>query len=93
METILARCTALDVHQASVSACVRVPDEQDERREFAERFGTTTPDLPALAHRRARRGRPSVVEENVLVAASRQGRRIVAGRCVELRVGPLSGAA
>ena len=48
METLLKCCAALDVHQASVSACVRVPDEQGERREFAEAFGTTTPDLLGL---------------------------------------------
>ncbi len=48
MERLLERCAALDVHQASVSACVRVADGQGERREFAEAFGTTTPDLLAL---------------------------------------------
>jgi transposase len=57
---LLERCAALDVHQASVSACVRVPDQQDGRRvcvpdqqagrrEINERFGTTTPDLLALS--------------------------------------------
>jgi transposase len=45
---LLERCAALDVHQASVSACVRVTDEHGERREFAEAFATTTPDLLAL---------------------------------------------
>jgi transposase len=48
METLLKCCAALDVHRASVSACVRVPGERDQRREFNERFGTTTPDLLAL---------------------------------------------
>jgi transposase len=48
MEGMLERCAALDVHQASVSVCVRVPGECDQRREFNERFGTTTPDLLAL---------------------------------------------
>ena len=46
---LLERCAALDVHQASVSACVRVPDERDGRREFNERFGATTSDLLALS--------------------------------------------
>ena len=46
---LLERCAALDVHQASVSACVRVPGGQDGRRELNERFGTTTPDLLALS--------------------------------------------
>lgn len=49
VEMLLERCAALDVHQASVSACVRVPGEQDGRRELNERFGTTTPDLLALS--------------------------------------------
>ena len=48
MERLLERCAALDVHQASVSACVRVPGEGDQRREFNERFGATTPDLLAV---------------------------------------------
>src|SRR6266540_4063470 len=48
MERLLERCAALDVHQASVSACVRVPGEGDQRRECNERFGATTPDLLAL---------------------------------------------
>jgi transposase len=49
MERLLQRCAALDVHQASVSACVRVPGERDERLELSQRFGATTPDLLALA--------------------------------------------
>ncbi len=48
MERLFERCAALDVHQASVSACVRAPGEGDQRREFNERFGATTPDLLAL---------------------------------------------
>jgi len=48
MERLLERCAALDVHQASVSACVRVPGVSGQRREFDQRFGTTTPDLLAL---------------------------------------------
>jgi len=46
---LLQRCAALDVHQASVSACVRVPGERDERVELNQQFGATTPDLLALA--------------------------------------------
>jgi transposase len=49
MEMFLERCAALDVHQASVSACVRVPDDCDGRRELNERFATTTSDLLALS--------------------------------------------
>ena len=53
MERLLERCAALDVHQASVSACVRVGDERGERLELNERFGTTTPDLLAAARPRS----------------------------------------
>ena len=49
MERLLECCAALDVHQASVSACVRVPDEREGRCELNERFGTTTSDLLALS--------------------------------------------
>jgi transposase len=45
----LQRCAALDVHQASVTACVRVPGGRDERLELNQQFGATTPDLLALA--------------------------------------------
>jgi transposase len=46
---LFERCAALDVHQASVSACVRVPGERDDRVELSQQFGATTPDLLALA--------------------------------------------
>jgi transposase len=48
MERLWDRCETLDVHQASVSVCVRVPDDEGGRRELDVRFGTTTPDLLAL---------------------------------------------
>lgn len=48
MEQIYDRCCGLDVHQASVSACVRVPDRSGKRREFRARFSTVTSELLAL---------------------------------------------
>ncbi len=49
METIFERVSALDVHKAQVTACVRVPDENGGRRELIEQFSTTVPGLLALA--------------------------------------------
>jgi transposase len=48
MDRLLERCAALDVHQASVSVCVRVPGDGGGRGEVEARFATTTPDLLAL---------------------------------------------
>ncbi len=48
MELLIARCAGLDVHQATVVATVRVPDEASGRRSVTETFGTMTPDLLAL---------------------------------------------
>ena len=48
MELLIARCAGLDVHQATVVATVRTPDEHGGRRRVTETFGTMTPDLLAL---------------------------------------------
>lgn len=48
MEQIYERCCALDVHKASVSACVHVPDRDGGRAELRGRFSTVTSDLLAL---------------------------------------------
>ncbi|MGH2841999.1 MAG: IS110 family transposase [Solirubrobacteraceae bacterium] len=47
MEVIVERPAALDVHNASVMACVRVPGEGG-REQHVEEFSTTTPSLLAL---------------------------------------------
>jgi len=47
MQTMIARCCGLDVHKASVTACVRLLVD-GVVRELIETFGTTTPDLLAL---------------------------------------------
>jgi transposase len=47
MDVLIARCAGLDVHQATVVATVRIPDE-GRRRTVTETFGTMTPDLWAL---------------------------------------------
>lgn len=48
MELLIARCAGLDVHQATVVATVRVPDDEGGRRTVTHTFGTMTPDLLAL---------------------------------------------
>jgi transposase len=48
LETIIRRCAGLDVHKASVVACVRVIDDNGELQSFTQSFGTTTSDLLKL---------------------------------------------
>ena len=48
MEVIVERPGALDVHNASVVACVRLPGEQGRREERLAEFATTTRGLLAL---------------------------------------------
>ena len=49
METIVERPAALDVHKASVMACVRVPAAGGGRDEHVEQFPTTVQGLLTLA--------------------------------------------
>ena len=49
MEVVNARCAGLDVHKATVVACVRVPGaRRGERRKETKTFGTTTRGLTEL---------------------------------------------
>ncbi len=48
MDVILERCAGLDVHQATVTACVRTPGPGRERGQVIHTFGTTTADLLSL---------------------------------------------
>jgi transposase len=47
MERVIQRCAGLDVHKATVAACVRVPGEKGVVQEV-QTFGTTTEQLMAL---------------------------------------------
>lgn len=49
MEIVVERVSGLDVHKASMTACVRVPAEVGEHAEHVETFATTVPSLLALA--------------------------------------------
>ena len=44
MDCMIARCAGLDVHKASVVACVRLPGPNGTRVSKVETFGTTTVD-------------------------------------------------
>jgi transposase len=48
MDVILERCAGLDVHQATVTACIRCPGAAGERAQTIQTFVTTTPDLLTL---------------------------------------------
>ena len=49
MEILYSHCAGLDVHKASVSACVLTPGEGAEPRKEIREFGTTTGELRQLA--------------------------------------------
>jgi transposase len=48
MEQVFERVCGLDVHKATIAACVRVPDVKGKRVQSVQTFGTTTGDLLAL---------------------------------------------
>lgn len=48
METLVERCAGLDVHKATVVACVRRPGPKGQREVEIREFGTTTPQLLEL---------------------------------------------
>ena len=48
MDVTLERCAGLDVHRATVTACIRTPGPGPDRAQVIQTFGTTTPDLLAL---------------------------------------------
>ena len=48
MDVILERCAGLDVHQATVMACIRQPATPGERAQVLHTFATTTPALLTL---------------------------------------------
>ena len=48
MEQVFERVCGLDVHKATIAACVRGPDAKGRRVQYVQTFGTTTADLLAL---------------------------------------------
>src|SRR3954453_19430628 len=64
LELVVERCAGIDVHQAQLRVCVRLPGEGRRKRveEFAT-FGTTTPDLLELSEWLSRHGVTHVAME------------------------------
>jgi transposase len=48
MDVLYAVCCGLDVHKASVTACLRSPGDGAQRRQEVRTFGTTTRELLRL---------------------------------------------
>jgi transposase len=48
MEVLYTVCCGLDVHKASVTACLRAPGDRGDRRQEVRTFGTTTGELLRL---------------------------------------------
>jgi transposase len=48
MEVLYTVCCGLDVHKASVTACLRAPSDRGDRRQEVRTFGTTTGELLRL---------------------------------------------
>ena len=48
MERVIERCSGLDVHKKTVTACVRTPGAPGEHEQDIRTFGTTTRELLAL---------------------------------------------
>lgn len=48
MPSMIDRCAGLDIHQATVVATVRIPDDHGDRQVITETFGTTTAALVTL---------------------------------------------
>lgn len=63
MELVVERPAAIDVHQAQLRVCVRVPGAKGKRVEEFATFGTTTPDLLTLADWLAAHGVTQVAME------------------------------
>lgn len=49
LELVVERCAGIDVHQAQLRVCVRLPGKRRRRVEEFATFGTTTPDLLELS--------------------------------------------
>lgn len=65
MEIVYARCAGLDVHKATVVACVRMPGAgHSERRSETKTFGATTRALAGLAEWLLTRGVTDVAMES-----------------------------
>jgi transposase len=63
MEIVVERVAGLDVHKASVTACLRAPGAAGEREEHVQTFATTVSGLLVLADWLAAHGVSQVAME------------------------------
>ncbi len=63
LELVVERCAGIDVHQAQLRVCMRLPGDGRRRVEEFASFGTTTPDLLELSEWLSRRGVTQVAME------------------------------
>jgi transposase len=64
MEVLYPVCCGLDVHKASVTACLRSPGDGPRRREEVQTFGTSTRELLRLVEWRTAAGCTHVAMES-----------------------------
>jgi transposase len=63
LELVVERCAGIDVHQAQLRVCVRLPGDCRRRVEEFATFGTTTPALLELSEWLSQRGVTQVAME------------------------------
>ena len=82
MEAIYERCCGLDVHQATVVACIIVPGPHGRPHKEIRTFGTMTPDVLRLAEWLTQHGVTHVALESTGVYVRRIAARAIpaAGR-------------
>src|SRR2546428_6854232 len=95
MEIVYARCAGLDVHKATVVACVRVPSpRRGERRGETKTFATTTRGLTELADWLTGHGVTDVAMESTggywrpVYAALENTVRLLLGNARHVKTGP-----
>jgi transposase len=64
METLIARCAGLDIHKASVEACVWRREANDQLHQETRHWGTMTRDIQAMADWMAAQGVTQVALES-----------------------------
>ena len=87
MEVLYPRCGGLDVHQATVVACVRRPGQGRRRTSEVRTFGTTTAELLGLAQWLTEQGVTHVAMESTGVLW-KPVFNLLEGRCEVILVNP-----
>jgi transposase len=95
MEAIVERCCGLDVHQATVVACLLVGEPDKKPRQQVRTFGTMTCDLEALRQWLLKEGCTHVAMEStgvywmpVYLALEDSGMQLVVGNATHIKAVP-----